>query len=69
MMTRAYIDRRLRTIWEQQERADRARTHNAREFAAAIDLRNDACQSIRFAFSAMRRQIEELEAQKQEVTR
>ena len=66
MTTRRDIDRYINTLCEQQERADFARTRE--EVDTAITCRNDACQSIRFAFSAMRRQIEELEAQKQEVS-
>ena len=59
MTTRREIDRRIHIICEQQARADSATTKA--EHDIAIDCRNDAALAIRLAFSAMRRQIEELE--------
>ena len=61
MTTRRDIDRYIHTLCEQQERATRAWPHRRHEHDIAIDCRNDAALAIRFAFSAMRRQIEELE--------
>ena len=54
MTTQAQLDGYIRTVWEQQERADRA--FDLHDRATAITCRNDAALAIRLAFSAMRRQ-------------
>ena len=62
MTTRRKIDRYIHTLCEQQERADSLKAQGDTAGAwTATTCRNDAAQAIRFAFSAMRRRIEELE--------
>ena len=62
MTTQADVDRYIRTVWEQAALA--ATTRDA-EHDTAIACRNDAALAIRLAFSAMRRQIEALQAQEE----
>ena len=59
MTTRRDIDRYIHTLCEQQARASTVGVKQ--EHDIAIICRNDAALAIRFAFSAMRRRIEELE--------
>ena len=69
MMTQAQLDGYIRIIYEQQTRADRLRAQGLEYDAnTALCCRHDAALAIRFAFSAMRRHIEKLEAQ-EEATR
>ena len=63
MTTRRKIDAMIHTLCEQQARADALKAQGDTAGAwTATTCRNDAAQAIRFAFSAMRRRIEELEA-------
>ena len=62
MTTRRDIERYIHTLCEQQERADSLKAQGDTGGAwTATTCRNDAALAIRFAFSAMRRRIEELE--------
>ena len=62
MTTRRDIDAMIHTLCEQQERADSLKAQGDTAGAwMATTCRNDAALAIKFAFSAMRRQIEELE--------